>query len=69
MPDNDPKVDPKLIDKRCPICGKTLADNDLTIVLLMARYHPTESSYTLEAMQQTLVSHLFCVEKKPEAKV
>lgn len=54
--------------KKCPLCGQELKDDDLVVALMLARYHPKESSYDLECMAQTISSHLYCAQAKPEEK-
>lgn len=51
--------------KICPLCNKAIKDDDLVVVLMLAKYRAQESSYELACLSQTISSHLFCVEKKP----
>lgn len=52
--------------KLCPLCGQALKDNDLVVVLLLAKIKLKEESYELDCQSQTISSHLFCIEKPKE---
>lgn len=48
--------------KQCPICQKPLKNDDIVVALLLAKFKELESGYELQAMAQTISSHVYCVE-------
>lgn len=48
--------------KICPVCQKPIQDGEIVVALLMARFKTHDEGYQLEAMAQTISSHVFCVE-------
>lgn len=54
--------------KSCPICNKDIRNDDLVVALLLAKFKTHDEGYELQAMAQTISSHLWCVENKQERK-
>jgi hypothetical protein len=54
--------------KQCPICQKLIKNDEIVVALLLAKFKEQEDGYGLEAMAQTISSHLYCVEKPMERK-
>ena len=54
--------------KICPICNKEVKDGDTVVALLLAKFKELEQGYELQAMAQTISSHLYCAENPVERK-
>lgn len=50
--------------KTCPVCQKPIKDDEIVVCLLLAKPKFKEDGYELQAMSQTIISHVFCVEVK-----
>lgn len=54
--------------KQCPICSKNIQDGDTVVALMLAKFKTLETGYELQAMAQTISSHLYCAEQPQERK-
>lgn len=52
--------------KLCSVCGKDIAANDIIVAMMLAKFKPNETTYDLEVSSQTILSHVFCVQKTEE---
>lgn len=52
------------MSKVCPLCHKQIADEEIVVVLLLAKFRAKPESYDLELMGQTICSHVLCAQAK-----
>lgn len=46
--------------KTCPLCNKTIENDQYVTAILAAKYRAKEGGYDLEVTRQAILSHIVC---------